>query len=632
MSLFSRVGKIHHLNKKEKQMRRLPCSIALMTAAVLAMTTGLFAQTDTLRIYPSVTPGVVNTVINGDTLAGGLRAHPNRVYVLSHGAVYQETEPFAINGNVTIVGNDTTAGLRPPVLAPAILTDNSSIDHYFDLNGKGGAVTLKNIYITAFRADQNALGWSDGIRVNADSVDLTMDGVVWDGFSHTVIQVNGQWNKELVQNCTFRNDMHSSSYFGGGAMLSGGNVDMDSVIWVNNTFFCTNSYDWSIRGFAPAAVFSHNTLVYGTVNPFLMRQGQIMNLDNNLFYAMHSYGGIPEQVIQSWFLNYPDTASTSIMRLRAMDTTSAWTDLWAAHITGPEVFIGTGGTGNAQVTSSMVDPAHRHVTTRNNDNFWPAALWNFIKAYNDTVKVADSVDIPIVGNANGGKQVMVRKLYYPTWWSDYSKYAIAQIDSEGGVADTMGTMNADPGFTSDVTNQMDSLNAYVRKIADNTLDRAWYYYPPTGTLAGKLYPPAWPLPENLAYSNTTLQSAGTDGFAVGDLNWFPTQKAAWLAAGGLATGVQKVPNKVPANFALSNNYPNPFNPSTDIKVSLKQSGLISLTVYNVLGQVVQVVDQGYKQAGEYIYNVNMDRFASGVYFYTLRQGTNSITKKMLLLK
>lgn len=51
-----------------------------------------------------------------------------------------------------------------------------------------------------------------------------------------------------------------------------------------------------------------------------------------------------------------------------------------------------------------------------------------------------------------------------------------------------------------------------------------------------------------------------------------------------------------------------------------------------MGQVVDVVDQGYKPAGEYIYNVNMDRFASGVYFYTLRQGSNSITKKMLLLK
>jgi hypothetical protein len=89
---------------------------------------------------------------------------------------------------------------------------------------------------------------------------------------------------------------------------------------------------------------------------------------------------------------------------------------------------------------------------------------------------------------------------------------------------------------------------------------------------------------------------------------------------------------VPTEFAVSQNYPNPFNPSTSIKVSLHQSGAMSLTIYNLLGQVVQVVDQGNKQAGEYVYNVNMDKFVSGVYFYTLRQGNNSISKKMLLVK
>ncbi|OYV84679.1 MAG: hypothetical protein B7Z63_06560 [Ignavibacteriae bacterium 37-53-5] len=126
-----------------------------------------------------------------------------------------------------------------------------------------------------------------------------MDGVVFDGFSHTALMLAGQWNKMLVENCVFRNEMHGSSYFGGGALLSNGNVDMDTTVWVNNTFFCNNSYLWSIRGYCPVAVFSHNTVVYGTVNPFLTRQAQIMNMDNNLFYAVHSYGGIPEQVIQS---------------------------------------------------------------------------------------------------------------------------------------------------------------------------------------------------------------------------------------------------------------------------------------------------------------------------------------------
>jgi len=85
-------------------------------------------------------------------------------------------------------------------------------------------------------------------------------------------------------------------------------------------------------------------------------------------------------------------------------------------------------------------------------------------------------------------------------------------------------------------------------------------------------------------------------------------------------------------FDLSQNYPNPFNPSTDVKVSLKQSGGMSLKIYNVLGQLVKVVDQGYRAAGVYVYNVTMDNLSSGVYFYTLQQGSNTMTKKMLLLK
>lgn len=87
------------------------------------------------------------------------------------------------------------------------------------------------------------------------------------------------------------------------------------------------------------------------------------------------------------------------------------------------------------------------------------------------------------------------------------------------------------------------------------------------------------------------------------------------------------------NFSLSQNYPNPFNPSTQISYTLKESGLTSLQVYNIIGQLVKTVDQGYRQAGQtYTFTVTMDGLANGIYFYTLRQGANVITKKMTLLK
>jgi len=104
------------------------------------------------------------------------------------------------------------------------------------------------------------------------------------------------------------------------------------------------------------------------------------------------------------------------------------------------------------------------------------------------------------------------------------------------------------------------------------------------------------------------------------LNWYPSLDA-----------VVPRTNAVPDKFTLSQNYPNPFNPSTVIKVGLKQSGNVSLKIYNVLGEVVDIIHNGYINAGSYSYTVNMDRFASGVYFYSLREGANVLTRKMMLL-
>ena len=100
------------------------------------------------------------------------------------------------------------------------------------------------------------------------------------------------------------------------------------------------------------------------------------------------------------------------------------------------------------------------------------------------------------------------------------------------------------------------------------------------------------------------------------------------------TGIDAVNERgaVPTKFELMQNYPNPFNPSTTIKISLAHAGTMSLKIYDVLGQLVKVVDRGYKSAGEYAYQVDMAPFSSGVYFYSLREGAEVITKKMIFVK
>ncbi len=80
---------------------------------------------------------------------------------------------------------------------------------------------------------------------------------------------------------------------------------------------------------------------------------------------------------------------------------------------------------------------------------------------------------------------------------------------------------------------------------------------------------------------------------------------------------------IPKNYALYQNYPNPFNPSTTIRFDLKQQSTVSLEIYNVLGQRVEYWNYGMMDAGRYNENVNLDAFASGVYFYKISAVGNS---------
>ena len=100
------------------------------------------------------------------------------------------------------------------------------------------------------------------------------------------------------------------------------------------------------------------------------------------------------------------------------------------------------------------------------------------------------------------------------------------------------------------------------------------------------------------------------------------------------TGILAIDQQVgiPKTFALLQNYPNPFNPSTTIKYSLPKAQMVTLRVYNVLGQKVATLVDARQNAGYYEVNFDADRFASGVYFYILRTERFTAVHKMLFLK
>ena len=101
---------------------------------------------------------------------------------------------------------------------------------------------------------------------------------------------------------------------------------------------------------------------------------------------------------------------------------------------------------------------------------------------------------------------------------------------------------------------------------------------------------------------------------------------------------------LPTQYALRQNYPNPFNPTTTISFALSKSSIVTITIYNVLGQVVKnLIDHQLMDGGDYAQQFNANNFSSGVYFYRItaqpvdangRSQASSFTevKKMVLMK
>jgi len=105
---------------------------------------------------------------------------------------------------------------------------------------------------------------------------------------------------------------------------------------------------------------------------------------------------------------------------------------------------------------------------------------------------------------------------------------------------------------------------------------------------------------------------------IGDL-WYPT-------------GVEDQGTQTVIDYNLSQNYPNPFNPSTQIKFSIKETGLVSLKIYDVLGSEIATIVNKELSTGTYTYSFDGSGLASGIYFYRLESGSFIQTNKMMLLK
>ena len=133
--------------------------------------------------------------------------------------------------------------------------------------------------------------------------------------------------------------------------------------------------------------------------------------------------------------------------------------------------------------------------------------------------------------------------------------------------------------------------------------------------------------DNVAFENNTLELAIEDGaqLDIQDINIIAGSKD------GVELSLLWDAAEVKA-FTLDKMYPNPFNPTTQISYSIENAGQMKLSIYNIAGQEVSVLHDGYQSSGSYNVQWNATELASGVYYVSMVMNGHVETMKAIILK
>ncbi len=463
----------------------------LVALIIISSATQIFAQHELVVQWDDGSGNIVQdalyNAVMGDTIAGGIRKDLDRVYILKAGGYYWNNKTISNNFPLRIVGENpgSTFETHPPTIQ--MVTDINNGTPPGKMISCSSDLTMKNIYIIG-QDELGTGGYYQPIEVNAVGKRYLFDNCVFERSDFAIIAwAGGHDNDITVKNCKFRNLIEKTptqQWTGRGVSVW---TDADSVIFENNTFFNVNMCAIQIEnGAANYLRFNHNTLVnigraISSTSNVWWREAYF---SNNLFVNVYWHGD------------------------GACDYRSDY-----APGRDPRAYY-TGMFPVNPMPSRYGTDIGRRILFANT----AAYLDSYFKTrYDDTVRVQPFTNA-------------VTDSFFTTF-----------SPSKGGqmlIKDTIW-LNANPNFTVN-PNTPAQLQAMYNHI---TASRGYQYYgtgvqakpyyyalPVDGVTGDTLWAdPSWPLPENFTYSDANLLTAGTDGLPLGDLNWFPTQKATFEA-------------------------------------------------------------------------------------------------------
>jgi hypothetical protein len=594
-------------NFKRLTMKKIP---VLLVLVLLISKSTMYPQTlvdyllwqrgDTLGIKDYADMGNKPNSLYEALILDTSNVPPGRVYELRAGGWYplQNNPSTSAKHSTVIVGSDpamvvnnkNTSSAPPLISGYAGMLVNTG---YISANGD---LTIKNCSLTPGATDLS-LGWAF-TGPAAPDLHLVYDNCIFEHVRWVFVDVYHENCNVTLRNCYFVNMNGQPCRRNGG--LFDCFADLDTLLVENCTHINAQGtmyrfrFGWQFK----RIVFNHNTFIDCAGSVFMNNGYQSnVSLTNNLFVNCN---------VQP----YP-----AIHSIDQGEQDPDWLPMGLVNVY-PD-------------SADVANNAPRRFLVDNNLLYWDPSLSNVV----DTVN-----QLKVDGISAWQSQMILMNARTKAMFDDDAKYPYL---TEGK------TYTERPSFT-DPKDLMGAQLGIVKKLAVAIVDTNSPDMLPdwrsVNTGSSKYINPDWPIPVDLSYTNAALMTGASGGFPVGDVNWFPSRKGAWLAQrdaeytaleaalqSGHTTGVSNG-NAIPTGFTLTQNYPNPFNPSTTIRFSLHRSGSASLMVFDLLGREVATLVNGYTTMGLHEVRFNATNLASGVYAYRLTSGNFTEVKRMTVVK
>ena len=588
---------------------------SMILLVLVVFCAGAFAQTtsmgDTLLVGPLNSEdqplGALNEAIHGDTTATGERVHS--VYKLQRNAQYILTEVIQGDFPLVIVADAPDAENRPPIIRCGLKADGSAVNRWWILFDDA---TFMNLWMSGVNLDGSGpIDWISQ-EVNNQNNTISYEGCIVE-FPYTWWATFADWgglNTYEIRDCIFKNIGNPSGTTWNGAVFH--NDGSEAITIENSTFYKFGCF--AAKGSFNTTI-NHCSFIGSVVHPIDSHRHVKKHFTNNLFVNCHAFSDDQDEISRHFDQEVKGLMNYAEIQWDPQQLDSLW---------GPG---GVYGKSYDPDGDGVLEEEEQVWELKNNNWFYTQPIQDYWAAWAPNV-----VPNPWMNNYN---KAMFENQDGPWTWTvmTYTRDTNDVIIDSSEVTNEHepfqffveeNTWNLDPGLVNiQGTDELLATNCdNIRKEWAGEEVTAVKWHGVDDYLAFE-----WPLPFDLSYTNATLQSGGTDGKPVGDVNWFN---------GKYVVSVEEEKALV-SDFKLGNNYPNPFNPTTTINYQINQPGQVTLAVYNVLGEKVRTLVNESKIAGSYQVtwegtNDMGARVATGVYFYKLQMGDQVQAQKMLMVK